>query len=185
MTETAVDYTQYVDKKVILTVGTPGNDEPDRNIEGTVQTANAVALLIKLKGKSQTEPIFTSQIVSIELAPDTNRELKQRYLKEVKVGEFRQHLVDRHGFTLSTVNDPDFTEEKAAAFHAEQHEGKLKDDLGHVHGERPKTEREKAIEDAGSKDTPEQNAEQLSLMESDNDPTPQPGDPGDEDEQAF
>lgn len=183
MTETAVDYSQYTDKRVILTVGTPGNDEPDRNIEGTVQTANAMALLIKLKGKSQTEPIFTKDIVSIELAPDTSRKLTQRYLKEVKVGEFRQHLVDRHGFTLDVVNAEDFTEEKAAAVHTEQHE-KLKDTLGHVHGEKPKTERETAIENAAANETPEQAAEQLALAESDNDPAPQPGDE-DEDEQAF
>jgi hypothetical protein len=177
----AVDYAQYADKKVIVTVGTPDNDQPDRNIEGTVQAANAMALLIKLKGKSQTEPIFAKDIISIELAPDANRALTQRYLKEVKVGEFRQHLVDRHGFLLDAVNADDFTEEKAAAVHAEQHE-KQGAQLGHVHGEKPKTNAEKAIENVGSADTPEQAAEQLALAESDNDPAAQPGD---EDNEAF
>jgi hypothetical protein len=179
----AVDYSQYAGKKVIITIGDPANDKPDEDKEGTVQTANAAAVLLKLKGKSAVEPILTSTIRQIVLAPDSAKEIKQRYLKDVEVGQVRQHLVDRHGFTLDVVNADDFTEEKAVEVHTEQHSGDLKDQLGHVHGERPKTERETAIAAAG--ETPEQAAEQEALAASDNDPAPQPGDPGDEDEAAF
>jgi hypothetical protein len=103
-------------------------------VEGTVQTGNALGLLLKPKGKASVEIIEASVIEGIEAAPEKEKKLSVKWLKEVSLGQARQHLLDRHGATLEDVNE--MAEQEAFDFHFEiDHE---EEDLGHRHGEKPK-----------------------------------------------
>jgi hypothetical protein len=133
MTEaTALDLTKYDGKKVV--VQRTNSDNVLEEVEGTVQTGNALGLLIKPKGKASVEIIEASSIEGVELAPEKAKKLGPKYIKEVELGQARQHLLDRHGATLNEVNE--MTEQEAYDEHFEiNHEN---EDIGHRHGEKPK-----------------------------------------------
>lgn len=131
MTST-LDLTAYDGKKVIVTVNQGDSAE---EIEGTVETGNALGLLIKPKGKASVEIIEAGQIEQVVLAPEKLKNIVQKYVKVLELGKARQHLADYHAATLTEVNS--MTEESAFSAHqAIDHS-----DLGHIHGEKPKKEK--------------------------------------------
>lgn len=136
------DLTSFVDRKVVLVYN---SGDETKEIEGTVQQASAVGVIIKPKGRAGIELIEAGQIERIEAAPEKEKTLPQKNLKNVLYGAARQHLLDRHSFTLTQVNS--MTEEAAL----EVHDAIDHADLGHSHGEVTKNEvtGEAAPESAG------------------------------------
>jgi hypothetical protein len=141
------DYTQFVNKKVILTVKNPDDAEGSKEREGTIVTATPVGIMFRDKGRATSDILLPAEILGVVLAPD-NRKITPKYIKEVELGNVRTHLADRHGFLLEVVND--LNEEQAKIVHDKQH-AEHGGDLGHIHGERPRTQREQAIADAEAK----------------------------------
>lgn len=126
---TATDnLTQYSDKKVVVV--RKQEDGSAKEVEGTVQTANELGLLIKPKGQTKFDLIPADEIEDIRLAQSTAKAIARKTLKVVELGQARSHLVERHAFTLSQVNA--MSEEEAFQTHEGiDHEA---GDLGHVHG---------------------------------------------------
>ncbi len=134
MTTTALDLTQYSGKKVVVYATNKEDPSVTDEIEGTVQIGTAVGLLIKLKGKSVAEIIEAERIDSIEAAPEPEKKIRVRYVKDVTVETVRKHLVDMHAVKLSDING--MTGQSALDWHASMDHEAL--DLGHRHGEKPK-----------------------------------------------
>lgn len=122
------DLEQYNEKKVLVTVA-PKDGADAYEIEGTVSVGNDLGLLIKPKGKTQLLLIEAAEIVEVKYVLDKPKDLKAKELKPVEFGSVRQHLLDRHGFSLADINSRD--EAWAFEFHNEiDHKAA---DLGHVH----------------------------------------------------
>lgn len=145
MTET--DLTKYQGQKVIVQVKL---DEPNEKgetlveVEGKAEAANALGVLIKPKGRTQVELIEAGKIEAIELAPETEKKLTARSLLPIDLGKARQHLLDRHGWTLDQANQA--TEESAH----EQHEALDHTGGGHVHEAKKAEERAEGVEEAAA-----------------------------------
>jgi hypothetical protein len=142
-----VDLTEYTGKKVVVTV--KAEDDGSEELEGKVEAASAIGLLLKPKGRTDLRLLEADDILDVETGTEPVRKLTVKYIKEVDEGQYRRHLVDRHGMTLSYINT--LTEDQAK----EIHESTDHSDLGHQHGERPKrastrerTARDEAIEAA-------------------------------------
>lgn len=130
MSET-LELSQYEGQRVIVTRKL--EDGTLDEIEGTCQSGNELGLLIKPRGKASVEIIEASDIEQVVFAPEKLKNLSPKYIKEVTYGQARQHLLDRHGYTIGQVNA--MTEESALHVHASiDHEA---NDLGHRHGEKP------------------------------------------------
>ncbi|HEY6021160.1 MAG TPA: hypothetical protein VIY48_15025 [Candidatus Paceibacterota bacterium] len=118
----------FNDKKVVIVHNEDGKTEATET-EGTVQGANEQGVLLKPKGKTNFQLITKDKIVEIRLAPDTAKNIGQRKLKIITLGQARQHLADRHGYTLEQVNA--LTEEAAFTEHNKIDHAKL----GHLHSD--------------------------------------------------
>lgn len=134
MTDT--DLTKYEGQRIIVQVKL---DEPNEKgetlieVEGKAEAANALGILLKPKGRTQVELIEAAKIESVEFAPEAPKKIAVKTIAVVDYGKARQHLADRHGQNLDTVNA--LTEEEALDQHnALDHTG-----LGHVHGEKEKS----------------------------------------------
>jgi hypothetical protein len=92
-------------------------------VVGTVDIANEVAVLLKLRGKTNGLVLTPDQIVDYGLDDSKPVELKQKELKDTTLNTVRAHLADRHGLTLEEVNGLD--EEAAAELHLTLDHGKL------------------------------------------------------------
>lgn len=165
------DYSEYEGKRVILVEGDPKNTDADTTErEGTLVKATKVGVMFKEKGKANPEVIMADHVLSIVLAPD-NSKVTQRWIKEVPVGSVKQHLADRHGFLLSVLNaegDDTISEEQAKVLHDRQH-AESGGDLGHAHGEKPKTRKDEAIEKAEADNQENAGEPQPTLVEDDGD----------------
>lgn len=138
---TAVEspYIQFEGKRVLVLVG--AESEP---AEARIEKAKAGAIIIKRKGKSSVELFTDDEVHSVELAPVEEKEVKARKLKPVELGGARQHLVDRHAYTVKSVNE--LTEQACFDFH-EGIDHKA-DDLGHFHEAKDESKRDEAIANA-------------------------------------
>lgn len=140
------DLKDYEGKRVVVQIN--GDEGQVEEVEGKVEAASAIGLLLKPKGRNDLRLIEATDIVDVDSPAEPVRKLSCRWIKDVEPGGFRRHLVDRHGATLSYVNS--LTEEKAEEVHASTDHT----DLGHQHGEKPakpegsKSARDKAIEEA-------------------------------------
>lgn len=127
---------QYNGKKVILVrnLSKPNKDgHTAEEIEGTILSANdAVGVQIKPTGKPLGILIKTADIEegSIRLVPTALRTFKQKVIKQVSLDTVRQHLLDKHSFSLALINTAD---EKRAI---EIHDAIDHTDLGHAHGDK-------------------------------------------------
>jgi hypothetical protein len=120
-----VDYSEYNEKRVTLIVNS--EDGTAQELEGTIVAGNALGVMFKPKGSSKTDIIEGSNIVEVRLAPAKPKKLTVKKLKPIAVGQVRQHLVDRHGYTIADIEK--MGEAEAAKFHDElDHSG-----LGHRH----------------------------------------------------
>lgn len=139
------DYAELANKKVTV-VRNLSEPDADGNgtveIEGTVQVANEMGILIKPKGKVTFDLIGLAEIEDVYLTPDKDKDFVASKLKPVEPGKMRRHLLDRHGVALAWANQA--TEEEAVAYHDSlDHKGA---DLGHIHVE-PKPDGEAAVEE--------------------------------------
>lgn len=136
----------YTGKKVIVTVNLAEPNEKGETaieVEGKVESGNALGLLIKPKGRTNFELIDADKIEDVRLAPEADKKITASVLKDVELGQAKKHLLDRHGLTLTEVNGLD--EEQAFSYHASLDHKAL--DLGHVHGSKPSEERAAALEE--------------------------------------
>lgn len=131
---------QFDGKRVVVTHNTDNGAE---QIEGKVETGNALGLLIKPKGKTNLQLILADTIEDVQYAAEPVRELKQKELAPIGYGQVRRHLLDRHGYTLKDINQMD--EAQAHQFHNDLDHS----ELGHTHVEKTaEPEAETADEDA-------------------------------------
>lgn len=140
------DYDKFVGKKVVLVrnLETP-NDKGELavEIEGTLEAVNRLGAMLKPKGQVKADIIDADQIEEIRLAPEKERNLKAKVLKIIEFGNAKSHLLERHGLTLSEVNE--LSEEDAFEFH----EGldHVEKDLGHVHQAKESAPAAQAVEE--------------------------------------
>lgn len=146
MTVEASELNQYEGKRVTLTYTDAAAEGGSVTLEGKAEKANAKGVLLKPKGKTNFELIESERVTAIELAPDTAKPLTARVLKEVELGTAKNHLLERHGLTLTEVNE--LTEEAALEFH--QGIDHVAEDLGHVHGAKPSAEKAAEVEAAAA-----------------------------------
>lgn len=139
MTTGTIDLTQYADKKVNIKL----HDE-DETFPAMVESATAVALIFRRKGKSAVEMKTAEEVETIELQPEAERELKARRLDPVTLDNVKRHLVDRHGYSLASINA--LSSEAAYNFHESEVDHS---ELGHYHAEAPaKQDKELSERDA-------------------------------------
>lgn len=133
MAVTAEDIEQYNGKKVLLTVPNPDTEGESVELEGKAEAANAMGVLFKPKGRSNLELYELGNIVSITFAPEKEKKLTAKILRRVEYGNAKQHLGDRHGYTLESLNA--MNEQEAYDFHKGVNH--VEQDLSHVHGDKP------------------------------------------------
>lgn len=133
---TLADFTK---KKVILVA--KGTDGQAHEFEGTVSGASPAGLAFKQKGKRDVSLVEPDDIEDIRLVPDRPKKMVQKKIDLIKEGNVRQHLVDRHGYTLEEGNE--LTEEQAIAVHDTiDHKG-----LGHRHVAKKKKDEKESSEE--------------------------------------
>jgi hypothetical protein len=137
----------FEDKKVLIVRNlAKANDkgETAEELEGTLVAVAGDAVMFKQKGKATAGLIEIGDIEKVEHADTGNKKLARKTLKTVKFGQARNHLLERHGFTLTQVNE--LTEKQAFDLHeATDHEA---EDLGHVHKDKADDEAEATEESA-------------------------------------
>lgn len=146
MSETTevIDLVQYNGKKVTLVVFPEDGNGDAAELEGTIESANASGVLFRAKGKTKRDIIMSERIVEITLQPDTEARLKAKALKPVVLGQAKGHLLERHGYTLTEVNE--MTEDAAFSAHASiDHKAA---DLGHMHQDKSETPAAQAVAEA-------------------------------------
>lgn len=116
---------QFNGKSVILTLAQ--EDGSAKQFEGKVEAASEFGMAFKEKGKRDSDLIVPDQIVEIVAAPTKPKKLTQKKLKPVTETTARQHLLDRHGYDRSVVNE--MSDEQAFS----EHNDIVHDDLGHKH----------------------------------------------------
>jgi hypothetical protein len=132
-TTTARNYDEYENKRVRL-VHKVVNEETDtglhdEEVHGKIEAVNTdnQVLMIRPKGKTMGFLVFFKDIVEFEEDQEAVKLIKQSVLKELKLGEGRQHLLTRHALLLDAVNG--MTEEIALDFHSKIDHAPL----GHTH----------------------------------------------------
>lgn len=121
-TEPRLPLEQYQGKRVKMTYTKPGSTDKIE-VVGTVDVANEVAVLLKVRGKTNGLVLTPDQIADYGLDDTKPVELKQKELKDTTLNTVRGHLADRHGLTLEEVNGLD--EEAAAELHLTLDHGRL------------------------------------------------------------
>lgn len=138
MTDTQVDLGIYRDKHVKFWYTPPRNsqDETPGEVEGIVQMVNmtAGAILLKMRGSVLLKLVEIAGIDfdRFEVIAEKPKELGQKTLPPVTLSSARFHLLDRHGWGLSTINN--MSDEDALEIHTKQC-GDHRED-GHVHESR-------------------------------------------------
>jgi uncharacterized DUF497 family protein len=141
------DFSEFTDKRVLLVENL---DKPNAKgetaveLEGKVETGNAMGVLFKEKGKTAIRLIEANKIERITYAPETPKELKQKPLKLVTHGEARSHLIERHGYKVSDIQR--MAEPEALSYHNTLDHA----DLGHRHEEKKPVEAKAAEQDAAA-----------------------------------
>lgn len=141
MSAAVINLAEYTGKKVNVKLL-----NEDETFPAVVEEATEFAAILRRKGKSALEMHPKDDIEEIELQPEHERELKARRLDPVTLDNVKRHLIDRHGYSLASVNP--MSPEYAYQFHNEQVDHA---ELGHYHAEAPKKdERDAAIEAAAA-----------------------------------
>lgn len=139
------DFKSFEGKKVVLVRNLDkANDkgETAEELEGTLVAVASEALMFKPKGKTSSVLIEIKDVESINHADTSARKLTRKTLKIVEFGQARNHILERHGLTLTSVNA--LSEKDAYDWHQGLNHEEL--DLGHVHGEKAKPEAEAETE---------------------------------------
>lgn len=140
MSVTLEDVQPYIDKEAIVHL--VQEDGSLKEVTATIKAATVAGVPFKVKGKSGLELTTIDKIEEIAPAPVKPKPVVQKKLKPIEFGGARQHLMDRHGVTLSWGKEAD--EQAAFDYHAQLDHS----DLGHRHEEPKKEsdEREQALE---------------------------------------
>lgn len=115
----------WTDKQVIIHL--IQEDGSAKEFEGKIEAASEFGVAFKEKGKRDSDLVMPDKIEEIALAPVKAKTLPQKKLKEVTESSARQHLLDRHGYDRSVVNE--MTDESAFKEHNDIDHA----DLGHKH----------------------------------------------------
>lgn len=118
MTVSAENIGQYEGQKVIVKhqLDEPAEDgSTTATTEGKADVANATGLLLKPKGKSGLLLLSLSQIDEISYAPQKEKKITVKKVKVIGFGGARQHLADRHGYSVSDLDS--VSEERALEIH--------------------------------------------------------------------
>jgi len=134
MTVATEQMEQYEGQKVIVTVLPNAEKEETENqtYEGKAEVANGTGMLLKAKGRSGLHLLALDQIVNVEFAPEKPKKIAVKTVKKVKFGNVRQHLADRHGYTVADLDE--VTEENALDAHTNLDHAA--EGLAHVHGDK-------------------------------------------------
>jgi hypothetical protein len=104
--------------------------------EGKVEAASTMGVAFKPKGKGSII-VLPSDVESIEAAA-VIKKITRKSMLPASLENVRQHLVDRHGYKVSDIEQ--YTPEQALEFHNTLEHG----ELGHDHTAKPKSEAEAA-----------------------------------------
>lgn len=140
------DYDKFVGKRVVLTRNLKTANEKGElavEIEGSLEAANALGVMLKPKGQVKADIIDLSEVEEIRLAPEKAKALKAKPLKIIELGQAKSHLLERHGLTLKEVNG--LSEEDAFEFH--ESIDHVERDLGHVHQNKESAPAAQAVAD--------------------------------------
>lgn len=138
-----VDYSKYQGKKVLLVRNEAGKTDSEE-LEGSIEATNALGVVLKPKGKSQLILIEASEIERIDFMDEKPKDLVRKTLKLVEFSQARNHLLERHGYTMKQIGE--LTEKEAFEFHVTLNHVEL--DLGHDHSDKKETERGQAVKAA-------------------------------------
>ena len=140
------DYDKFVGKRIVLVrnLKTP-NDKGELavEIEGSLEAANELGVMLKPKGQVKADIIDAAEIEEIRLAPEKAKSLKAKPLKIIELGQAKSHLLERHGLTLKEVNG--LTEEEAFEYHETINH--VESDLGHIHQNKESAPAAQAVAD--------------------------------------
>lgn len=141
MTVAADQMKQYEGQKVTAVIlpeeGTEG--EP-QTLEGKAEVANESGLILKAKGKSGLQLFSLERVESLEFAAEEPKKVTVKTVKVIGYGKVRQHLADRHGYTVTDLED--FSEEEA--LHTHNNLDHQAESVAHVHGDKKAAKEEEA-----------------------------------------
>lgn len=135
------DFSEYQGKKVIVK---HQDGEQVVEVEGTVEQANALGLLVKPKGKTNLRLLEASDIVEVSYAPEKLKAITVKKLQPIQYGQARQHLADRHGYDLAALAE--YPEHEAYEFHKTINHEDPK--ISHIHVEKSESTEEAAPAEA-------------------------------------
>jgi len=136
----AQNFEKFTGKKIVVVHKVDGKVDAEES-EGTAEVGNEGGILFKPKGKTQLVLLEAGNIIEVRFVEDKPKNLARKVLKPVQFGQARNHLLERHGYTLAAVNA--LTEQSAFDEHEQiDHEAQ---DLGHVHGDKEATPRAEAV----------------------------------------
>ena len=127
MTVQAQTLSEFNGKNVILHL--IQDDNSVKEVEGKIEAASAAGVAFREKGKRDVDLVEPHQIEEIAPAPEKPKRVIQKKLKPIADGNVRQHLVDRHGFSLPQA------QELSEADAVELHNNIDHSELGHKHVE--------------------------------------------------
>lgn len=139
--------TEYVGQRVEIVFrpeALEGEVDPVTQVTGKVENANPYGFVFKPAGSSKSRLYQADAIEDIRLAPEAEPVLKARRLDPVSLKNVKRHLVDRHGYELTAINE--MSPEGALEFHEDDIDHAP---LGHFHA-LPKTKEEKEAEKAAA-----------------------------------
>lgn len=119
---------KLAEKKITVVYTIEGENEA-LEVEGTLMAAAEMGIMLRQRGHQQGEFVHSHQIESIVPLSTANKKITQKLLKPILLDDARAHLADRHGYTLSQVNEMTGTEALSL------HDNLDHSDLGHKHSE--------------------------------------------------
>lgn len=130
--ETEIDLFLLQGQAVKVEYRKPGASELSL-IEGMVIAAQSACILVKPRGNMLADLLEYAQIERVEVIPNVASKVARRELKLIRIHEARQHLGDRHGWTISSLEN--MTDIEAFEIHENtDHEG-----LTHCHTDKEKS----------------------------------------------
>ena len=127
-TQTIVDPSTlegFTGKRVSLTFTRQGDEGATEQVtqEGRVEMGAAIGLMFKEKGKSNVQLIEADSILDVQELAARDPKVTVKTLQPIAEGRVRQHLADRHGYTVEQANG--LTEAQAKEAHDQIDHGSL------------------------------------------------------------
>lgn len=116
---------EWKNRRVVVTVNLPKPNAEGLTaieIDGTLTGVHERGIMIKPRGRTTPEMIAPEQLESFELYDEIPQPIEQKVMAEVPFGKIRQHLADRHAFSLLELNASNYTETPAYDDHLRDHD---------------------------------------------------------------